>query len=88
MITDNLQLKYNLSEDFIAEVPFYFPEFKIDINPNVESDIWNNVNWENARRKYYTFLNTMKAVNEVGIEITEDLMLETKDLLALLNNSN
>ena len=87
MITDNLQLKYNLSEDFIAEVPFYFPEFKIDINPNVESDIWNNVNWENARRKYYTFLNTMKAVNEVGIEITEDLMLETKDLLALLNNS-
>ncbi|MEQ9278305.1 MAG: hypothetical protein RLN83_02325 [Balneola sp.] len=88
MITDNLQLKYNLSEDFIAEVPFYFPEFKIDINPNVESDIWNNVNWENARRKYYTFLNTMKAVNEVDIEITEDLMLETKDLLALLNNSN
>ena len=88
MITDNLQLKYNLSEDFIAEVPFYFPEFKIDINPNVESDIWNNVNWENARRKYYTFLNTMKAVNEVGIEITEELKLETEDLLALLNNLN
>ncbi len=88
MITDNLQLKYNLSEDFIAEVPFYFPEFKIDINPNVENDIWGNVNWVNARRKYYTFLNTMKTVNEVGIEITEELKLETEDLLMLLNSSD
>ena len=88
MITDNLQLKYNLSEDFIAEVPFYFPEFKIQINSAVENDIWNNVNWVNARRKFYTFLNTMKAVNEVGIEITEELKLETEDLLTLLNNSN
>lgn len=88
MITDNLQLKYNLSEDFISEVPFYFPEFKIQINSAVENNIWNNVNWVSARRKFYTFLNTMKAVNEVGIEITEELKLETEDLLVLLNNSN
>lgn len=88
MIDDNLQLKYNLSEDFISEVPFYFPEFKIQINPNVENDIWDNVNWENARRKFYTFLSTMKTVNEVGIEITQELKSETEDLLKLLNSSN
>lgn len=88
MIEDNLQLKYNLSEDFISEVPFYFPEFQIQLNSEVENDIWNDVNWINARRKYFTFLNTMKTVNEVGIEITEELKLQTEDLLVLLNNSN
>lgn len=88
MITDNLQLKYNLSEDFISEVPFYFHEFKIEINADVENDIWNNVNWVNARRKFYTFLNMMKTVNEVAIEITEELKSESEDLLELLNNLN
>ncbi|XWN35866.1 MAG: DUF6090 family protein [Balneola sp.] len=86
MIEDNLQLKYNLSEDFISEVPFYFPEFQIQLNSEVENDIWNDVDWINARRKYFTFLNTMKTVNEVGIEITEELKLETEALLALLDN--
>ena len=88
MITDNLQLKYNLSEDFISEVPFFFSEFKIHLSSNVEKEMWDNVNWENARRKFYTFLSTMKTVNEVGLEITEVLKLETEDLLTLLNNSN
>ena len=88
MITDNLQLKYNLSEDFISEVPFYFHEFKIEINADVENDIWNNVNWVQARRKFYTFLNMMKTVNEVAIEITEELKSESEDLLELLNNLN
>lgn len=88
MIHDNLQLKYNLSEDFISEVPFYFPEFQLELNSEVENNIWEDVNWIKARRKYYTFLNTMKAVNEVGIEITEDLKTETQELLRLLNATN
>ncbi len=88
MIEDNLQLKYNLSEDFISEVPFYFPEFQIQLNSEVENDIWNDVDWINARRKYFTFLNTMKTVNEVGIEITEELKSQSEDLLEFLHNLN
>lgn len=86
MIIDNLELKYTLSDDFISEIPFYFPEFKVEINPDVSDDIWENVNWVNARRKFYTLLNTMNVVNEVGINITEELKLETEELLELLND--
>lgn len=86
MISDNLDLKYSISDDFIKEVPFYYADMKVDINPIIEDNMWKSVDWKTARKKYYTLLNTMKVVNEVGVEITEDLKIETENLLTLLNN--
>lgn len=86
MINDNLQLKYNLSEDFISEVPFYYSDIKVQTNSGLAEDLWENVDWPAARRKYFTFLNTMKVVNVVGIEISEELKAESESLLTFLEN--
>lgn len=86
MINDNLQLKYNLSEDFISEVPFYYSDIKVQTNSGLAEDLWNKVDWPAARRKYFTFLNTMKVVNVVGIEISEELKAESESLLSYLEN--